>query len=99
MTVVAILISLAYCGLFIYGGWIYLAKMKKIGIELEDLPIPVWLAHGMLVVGMIFLSIRLLQLMWAVVMRGQSGFHHEDEAKESMRLAERMRAEEKGVAQ
>ena len=93
LTALAVVLSLVYCGLFIYGGWVYLAKMKMIGIDLEDLPIPTWLAHGMLVVGMVFLSIRLLELLWAVAFRGVTNFSRSDEGKESMQLAERMAAE------
>jgi len=33
---IAAILALLYCGLIFYGSWIYLAKMKMIGIELED---------------------------------------------------------------
>ena len=58
VTGIAIILSLVYCGLFIYGAWIYLAKMKKIGIELEDLPIQAWIAHSILLIGFVLLGIR-----------------------------------------
>ena len=94
LTAVGVLLSLIYCGLFIYGAWIYLAKMKKIGIELEDLPIQTWIAHSILLIGFVFLSIRLLELLWAVATGKATGFGHTDEAEESMHLAEQLKREE-----
>jgi C4-dicarboxylate transporter DctQ subunit len=94
LTAVAVILSLIYCGLFIYGAWIYLAKMKKIGIELEDLPIQTWIAHSILLIGLVFLSIRLLELLWAVATGKATGFGHVDEAEESMHLAEQLKREE-----
>ncbi|MEJ2452950.1 MAG: TRAP transporter small permease [Candidatus Thiodiazotropha sp.] len=92
-SVIAVLLSLAYCGLFIYGSWIYLAKMKKIQIELEDLPIQTWIAHSILVIGLVFLSIRLLQLLWHIIKGDVTGFSHKTEAEESMHLAEELASE------
>ena len=62
--------------------------MKKIGIELEDLPIPAWVAHSLLLFGFLFLTIRLLIILWSVITGKADGFKHADEAKESMELAE-----------
>lgn len=90
---IAAVIGLVYCGLILYGSWIYLKKMKMIGIELEDLPIPTWLAHGMLLVGFIFLTIRLLQILWSIITNQSDGFKHADEAKESMEIAEELKKE------
>ena len=39
----AVSLSLVYCGLFIYGGWGYLYKMYQLGIGMEDLRLPHWL--------------------------------------------------------
>jgi len=94
MTGFATLLAIGYCWLLLYGSWIYLAKMKMIGIELEDMPIPAWLAHGMLLVGFTFLSIRLGIIFWEVVTDRADGFKHADEAKESLELAEDINKEE-----
>jgi len=94
LTAIAIVLALIYCGLILYGSWIYLKKMKMIGIELTDLPIPVWVAHGMLFVGFVFIVIRLLIIFWDVLTGKASGFKHADEAKESMELAEGIAKEE-----
>ena len=84
----AVIACLTYCGLFSYGVWGYLAKMYKYGIELEDMPIPKWVAHSMLLIGMIMIAIRLLQLLWAIATGKTDSFNLVDEAKESMHLAE-----------
>jgi C4-dicarboxylate transporter DctQ subunit len=89
---IAISACLFYCGLFIKGGWVYLSKMYQFGIELEDLPIPKWIAHSILLLSMILISIRLLMLLWGVFTGRNEGFTLADEAKESMHLAEETQA-------
>jgi len=88
LTAIAASLALVYCGLIFYGSWIYLEKMHLIGIELEDMPIPAWLAHSLLLFGFLFLMIRLLIILWSVITGKADGFKHADEAKESMALAE-----------
>lgn len=93
LTGIGCLLALTYCGLILYGSWIYLSKMKKIGIELEDMPIPTWIAHGILLIGFIFLTIRLLEVLWSVIIGKADCFKHADEAKESMEIAEELKGE------
>ncbi len=98
VTIIALLLCLFYCGLFLYGSWIYLGKLHLIGIELEDLPVPKWIPTSILFIGFSLLALRLLQLLWKVLMRKADGFHLADEAKESMELAkelEELQKEEK----
>lgn len=85
---IAVAACLFYTGLFIKGSWVYLAKMHKIGIELDDMPIPKWIAHSILLIGMVLIAIRLLMLLWGVFTGKNDGFTLTDEAKESMHLAE-----------
>ncbi len=84
----AVTCCLIYCGLFMKGAWIYLAKMHMIGIELEDMPIPKWIGHSILFIGMVLLAWRLLQLLWEIVTGKADGFSLTDEAKDSMHLAQ-----------
>ncbi len=93
ITGIATVLALIYCGLILYGSWIYLKKMKLIGIELEDLPFPTWIAHGMLLVGFAFLTARLSIILWSVLTNKADGFKHADEAKESMELVEEITKE------
>lgn len=85
---IALTLCLIYVGLFIKGSWVYLAKMFKIGIELEDVPIPKWLAHSILLIGFVLLGIRFLELFWKVLTDRADGFELADEAKDAMRLSE-----------
>jgi C4-dicarboxylate transporter DctQ subunit len=88
VTIFALLLSLVYCGLFMYGSWIYLSKLHMIGIELEDLPVAKWIPTSILFIGFVLLAFRLSQLLWKVLKGEEEGFHLVDEAKESMELAE-----------
>jgi len=90
---IAVLCCLVYCALFIEGAWVYLSKVHSIGLELEDLPIPKWIAHSILLIGMLMLAWRLLQLLWAIITGRQDGFKLSDEAQESMHLVEEAQAE------
>ena len=92
VTMLAIVLCLAYCGMMLYGSWIYLGKMKMIGIELEDLPVPKWIPMSVLVIGFSLLIVRLLNLLWGVIRNKADGFHLADEAEESMHIAEEMKA-------
>ncbi|NEX19922.1 TRAP transporter small permease [Thiorhodococcus mannitoliphagus] len=96
ITIIAVLLSLAYCGLFIYGSWVYLSKMHMIGIELEDIEVQTWIAHSILLIGLVMLTIRLLVLLWQVATGKVAGFQRTDEAKESMHLAEELKREVAG---
>jgi len=93
VSLVAVCCCLVYCGLFIQGSWVYLEKIHMIGIEMEDLPIPKWIAHSILMLGMIMLAWRLLQLFWEIYTGKSEGFKLADEAKESMHLAQEMPAQ------
>ena len=96
VAVVAILLSLIYCGLFLYGGWIYLSKLKMIELEMEDLPIQKWIPMSVLVIGFVLMVFRLLNLLRQVITGQANGFSHADEAKESMHLADEINASEGG---
>lgn len=95
----AVILALAYCGFFIYGSWIYLNKMRKIHIELEDLPVELWIAQSILVIGLVFLSVRLLELLWHIAKGDSTGFSHANEAEESMKLARELSAEQEGFGE
>ena len=88
VAVIAIVLCLVYCGLFLYGGWIYLGKLKMIGLEMEDLPIQKWIPMSVLIIGFVMLVIRLLDLLRKVLKGEANGFSHADEVKESMAMAD-----------
>jgi C4-dicarboxylate transporter DctQ subunit len=94
VTVFAILLCLGYCVLFLVGGWEYVMKMKMIGIELEDIPIPKWTVSTILIIGFVLLIIRFIQLGWKVIKGEADGFHFADEAEESMHIARELKEAE-----
>jgi C4-dicarboxylate transporter DctQ subunit len=67
--------------------------MKMIGIELEDIEVQTWIAHGILLIGFAFLTIRLLELFWQIIVGRATGFQKVDEAEESLHLANELREE------
>lgn len=86
LTLLAVALCLAYCALFLYGAWIYLSKLKLIGIEMEDLPLKRWQVMSILPVGLGLLVLRFLEV-GIKVWRGQmQGFALADEARDSMHL-------------
>ena len=85
---IAVALCLVYCGLFIYGSWVYLAKLLQIGIEMEDLPVPKWLAHSILMIGFGLLVLRFVELFWRILKGESEGFRHVDEAQEALRELE-----------
>lgn len=85
VTLIAVVLCLVYCGLFIDGAWVYLAKVHKISIELEDLPIPKYIAHSILLIGFVLLAFRFLQLGWKVITGKTDGFGLTDEAKDALK--------------
>ncbi|MGE4559491.1 MAG: TRAP transporter small permease [Desulfobulbus sp.] len=91
LTILGCLLALAYCGLVLYGSWIYLSKVKRIGIQLEDIPVATWLARSILIIGFVFLTLRILILLWKVIRGEIDVFRHADEAKESMEIVEELK--------
>lgn len=91
---IAVAGSLAYAVLLGYGGWVYLSKVRMIGIELEDLPIQKWQAHSILFIGMVLLGWRCLELGWRTIKGEAHGFAFADEAKEALHELEEHEKEE-----
>ncbi|MDD1794301.1 TRAP transporter small permease [Enterovibrio makurazakiensis] len=90
VTLLALALCLVYCGLFLYGSWVYLSKMKMIGIEMEDMPIEKWKAMSCLILGFGLLALRVCTIAYEVWTGNRQGFGLIDEAQESMHLAEEL---------
>lgn len=70
----------------IYGSWVYVSKMKLIGIEMEDLPIPIWIVRSILPIGYLLLVLRLGQVLWALITGRSDRLHLGNEADDALRL-------------
>lgn len=77
---------LAYTGIVIFGSYEYVSKMKMVGVELEDLPIPVWMARSILPLGYALMAFRFLQVLWQLVTGKSDSLHLADEAADAMKL-------------
>jgi C4-dicarboxylate transporter DctQ subunit len=85
-SIVVVLLCLLYAGLVIYGSLVYVSKMKLVGVELEDLPIPIWVARSILPLGFGLLALRFGQVLWALITGKSDSLHLGDEAAEAMKL-------------
>lgn len=92
LTLIMLALALLYCALFIYGAWVYLDKMVMIGIELEDIPVPKWAAHSILLVGFVLIAIRLLEIGVRVFKGEQTRLMMHDEADEAVHLKQEAEA-------
>jgi C4-dicarboxylate transporter DctQ subunit len=66
-------------------------------IDIEDPLLPLWMPQSILMFGMALFSIRLMQLFFNIVTGKSDGFHHIDEAKESLELAKKLSFDEDEV--
>ncbi len=78
----AIALCLLYAGLMAYGSWGYIARLMKLGITAEDIPMKRWLLTIILPIGFVLLGIRLLEQAVAIVSGKAAGFELADEAAE-----------------
>lgn len=86
VSIIAVLFCLVYAGMVIYGSFQYVMKMRKIGIELEDLPIPIWAVRAILPVGFLLLVLQFLPVL-TNLLRGKSDhLHLADEVAEALKL-------------
>lgn len=88
-------ICIAYSIIFMIAAWNYLAKLKKIHIEMEDLEIQRWMSESIILIGFILLLYRFIQLFIKILKGDAEGFSHIDEAKESIELANQIKKEGK----
>lgn len=97
LTAVGCALALVYTALIMYGSYVYLEKVKRIGIGLEDVPsLPAWIAQSILFIGYVFLTIRLLIILKNVIIGQADSFGQVDEAKESMTIVEDLKQGEEG---
>jgi C4-dicarboxylate transporter DctQ subunit len=85
-SIVVVLLCLLYAGLIFYGSWTYVSKMKLVGIELEDLPIPIWVVRSILPFGYALLALRFSQVLWALVTGRSDRLHLGNEVADALKL-------------
>jgi C4-dicarboxylate transporter DctQ subunit len=90
VSIVAALCCIAYALIALYGGWIYMSRMRAVGTLAQDLPIPVWIPQVVLPLGFALLAFRFGQVLWRLV-KGSEAHLLGDEAAailESVELAD-----------
>lgn len=86
VSILVVLLCLLYAGLVIYGSMVYVLKMKQIGVEMDDLPVPIWVVRSILPLGFALLTLRLLQVLWGLLSGRSTALHLGDEAAEALKL-------------
>jgi C4-dicarboxylate transporter DctQ subunit len=88
-SIIAVLMCMLYACMVIYGSYIYVSKMRMIGVELEDLPIPIWMARAILPIGYTLLLLRFGQILWNLLSGKSDSMHLADEAADALKLKSR----------
>ena len=85
-SIVVVLLCLLYAGLVIAGSYVYVMKMRSVHIEMEDLPIEVWMVRSLLPLGYVLLTFRFLQVLWSLVTGQSDSLHLGDEIADAINL-------------
>lgn len=86
VSTIAVLLCLLYAGMVIYGSFQYVMKMKKIGIELEDMPVQMWLVRAILPVGFTLLALRFLPVLYNLISGKSDHLRLANEVAEALKL-------------
>jgi C4-dicarboxylate transporter, DctQ subunit len=85
---VAALLCIVYSVICFIGGWIYVEKMREVGILAQDLPIEQWIPRLVLPIGFAILIVRYSELLYRIVSGKERGLALADEAAEALKLKE-----------
>lgn len=84
VTSLSILLCMFYAAVLAYGGWQDIDLLLMIGIEAEDMPIPLWIPKLILPVGFALLFIRFAQAGYELLTGKGTGLHLADEVDEAI---------------
>lgn len=85
-SILAVLLCMVYAGMVIYGSMVYVLKMKSVGLELEDLPIPMWTVRAVLPLGFFLLMLSFLPVLYDLVTGKSDRLRLADEVEEALKL-------------
>jgi len=85
-SIVAVLLCMVYAGMVIYGSYVYVSKMYLIGVELEDLPVPIWVVRAILPIGYALLMARFGQVLYRLLTGKTDTLGLADEAADALKL-------------
>jgi len=82
--IVSIALCMFYAAVLFKGGWDDISLLMLIGIEAEDLPVPLWILKLILPIGFALLFIRFAEAGWNLLTGKGAGLHLADEADEAI---------------
>lgn len=82
IAILAVLICMAYCAVLGYGGYTYVAKLAKVGVLMQDIPIERWIPPVMVPLGLGLAFLRFAQVLVRLLQGKQTTLHLADEAAE-----------------
>lgn len=85
-SIAVVLLCLVYAGIVLYGSFGYVMKMHSVHVEMEDLPVEVWMVRSLLPLGYVLLSFRFVQVLWSLITGKSDSLHLGDEAADAMKL-------------
>ncbi|HLR12436.1 MAG TPA: TRAP transporter small permease [Burkholderiaceae bacterium] len=86
VTIVATLLCIVYGVIVFYGGWIYVEKMRLIGILAQDLPFQQWIPRVVLPLGFALMTWRFGQVL-VTLLRGHDAQLLGDEAADALKYS------------
>lgn len=86
VSMLAVVLSLIYVGLILYGASVYVGKMMDVGVEFDDLPIERWKVLIIMPIGYCLVGFRFLQIFYKLATGQMGGLHLADEAADAMKL-------------
>jgi C4-dicarboxylate transporter DctQ subunit len=81
---IAVALCMFYAAVMTVGGYQDIDLLLLIGIEAEDLPIPLWIPKLILPLGFALLFLRFAQVGWGILTGASTGLHLANEVDEAM---------------
>ena len=78
-------LAILYTCLMLYGSWVYIGRLRILGVEAEDIPVERWILSSCLLIGFALLLYRLLQMGWRILTGKSPGYELADEAHDAIR--------------
>lgn len=78
-------LAITYTCLMLYGSWVYIARLRLMGVEAEDIPVERWILSSCLLIGFALLLFRLLEMGRRILTGESSGYELADEAHDAIR--------------
>jgi len=86
VSLLAVALCLVYVGFVLTGSFVYVSKMREIGVELEDMPIERWRILSVMPIGYALVGFRFAQIFYNLFTGKTNSLHLADEAADAMKL-------------